>query len=208
MTPKVRHSQTQSDTSLTNRYPRYRLRADALQPSNRSLKNACARTTCVRFSRCGCARPSGAAAIGTKDVLIYAVFCALIAAEPRPPPGPNHTIRTTDTTDTTSIPHTCDGPHSLTISTRSPQLSIQRPLGLFQCPLGHGTSCISDPHAPSYRPPTPPRPNHTIRTTHERHDKHTPHVRWPSLTHHRHLITLALPDPLLAVTKAAWIKPM
>ena len=70
-------------------------------------------------------------------------------------PGPNHTIRTTDTTDTTSIPHTCDGPHSLTISTRSPQLSIQRPLGLFQCPLGHGTSCISDPHAPSYRPPTP-----------------------------------------------------
>merc|ERR1711965_1039201 len=43
-----------------------------------------------------------------------------------PPPGPNHTIRTTDTTDTTSIPHTCDGPHSLTISTRSPQLSIQQ----------------------------------------------------------------------------------
>ena len=39
----------------------------------------------MRLSRCGCARPSGAAAIGTEDVLIYAVFCALIAAEPRPP---------------------------------------------------------------------------------------------------------------------------
>ena len=36
-------------------------------------------------SRSGCARPSGAAARCSEDVLIYAVFCALIAAEPSPP---------------------------------------------------------------------------------------------------------------------------
>ena len=45
-------------------------------------------------------------------------------------------VRTTNTTDTTSKSQTSGDPHSLTISTRSPHLSIQRP-------LGHSTSCRS-----------------------------------------------------------------
>ena len=39
----------------------------------------------MRLSRCGSAKPSGAAAIGTEDVLIYALFCAPMAKGPAPP---------------------------------------------------------------------------------------------------------------------------